>query len=67
MAFKDYYNILGAEKTASADEINKAYRKLARKYHPDVSKVADATERMSGLNEANDVLVIRKSASLTTR
>jgi curved DNA-binding protein len=56
MEFKDYYQALGVARTASADEIKKAYRKLARKHHPDVSKAADATERMAALNEANDVL-----------
>jgi len=56
MEFKDYYNALGVAKTASADDIKKAFRKLARKHHPDVSKVAGANERMAELNEANDVL-----------
>ncbi len=56
MEFKDYYKTLGLARTANGDEIKKAYRKLARKYHPDVSKAADATERMVELNEANAVL-----------
>ena len=56
MEFKDYYQILGVEKTASADDIRKAYRRLARKYHPDVSKEPDAAKRMSEVNEANTVL-----------
>ncbi|MDM0011930.1 DnaJ C-terminal domain-containing protein [Variovorax sp. J22P168] len=56
MDFKDYYKILGVERGASEDEVRKAYRKLARKYHPDVSKEPDAEVRMRDVNEANDVL-----------
>lgn len=56
MDFKDYYKALGIERTASDDEVRKAYRKLARKYHPDVSKEPDAQQRMRDINEANDVL-----------
>ena len=56
MDFKDYYQVLGVARDASADDIRKAYRRLARKYHPDVSKEPDAAERMSELNEANSVL-----------
>jgi curved DNA-binding protein len=54
--YKDYYAMLGVDKTASADDIKKAYRKLVRKYHPDVSKEADADARTKELNEAYGVL-----------
>jgi len=54
---KDYYEILGVKKTASADEIRKAFRKLARKYHPDVNPGdKSAEEKFKALSEANDVL-----------
>jgi curved DNA-binding protein len=56
MDFKDYYQVLGVGREASADEVKKAWRKLARKYHPDVSKQPDAAQRMSELNEAYAVL-----------
>jgi curved DNA-binding protein len=54
--FKDYYAVLGVARDASADDIKRAYRKLARKYHPDVSKEPDAAQRMSEVNEAYAVL-----------
>lgn len=56
MDFKDYYQMLGVAKDASAEDIKKAFRKLARKYHPDVSKEPDAEARMQEINEANAVL-----------
>jgi curved DNA-binding protein len=56
MDFKDYYSALGVARDAGGDDIRKAYRKLARKYHPDVSKEADADARMREINEARDVL-----------
>ncbi len=57
MAFVDYYKVLGIDKTASADDIKKAYRKLARKYHPDVNpNDNEAKQRFQEINEANEVL-----------
>src|ERR1700740_293450 len=54
---KDYYEILGVKKSASAEEIRKAFRKLARKYHPDVNPGDKAAEeKFKTLSEANDVL-----------
>ncbi len=56
MKFKDYYETLGIARTATQDEIKRAYRKLARKYHPDLSKLPDAEARFKELNEANEAL-----------
>jgi len=56
MDYKDYYKILGVERDVSQADLKKAYRKMARKYHPDVSKVSDAEERFKEVNEAYEVL-----------
>ena len=56
MEYRDYYKILGLERTASADQVKTAYRRLARKYHPDVSKEKNAEERFKEVQEAYEVL-----------
>src|SRR5208283_4393739 len=56
MKYKDYYAILGVDRAAGADDIKKAYRKLARQYHPDVSKEPNAEEKFKEINEAYGVL-----------
>jgi len=53
---KDYYDVLGVSRSASAEDIRRAYRKLARELHPDVNKAADAAERFNRVNEAYEVL-----------
>lgn len=56
MEFKDYYDVLGVKPDASEADIKAAYRKLARKYHPDKNKEAGAEEKFKAVNEANEVL-----------
>lgn len=56
VTYKDYYDILGVGRNATADEIKRAYRKLAVQYHPDRNKDADAHEKFSGIGEAYEVL-----------
>ena len=53
---KDFYKVLGVSKDATEDDITKAYRKLARKYHPDLNKTKEAEERFKDISEAYDVL-----------
>src|ERR1700743_278012 len=62
---KDYYGVLGIKKTANADEIRKAFRKLARKYHPDVNPGdKKAEEKFKEISEANDVLSDEKKRKI---
>ncbi len=60
MEFKDYYAILGVNKTASLDDIQRAYRKLARKYHPDVNQDPEAEDTFKDVGEAYEVLKDRE-------
>lgn len=56
MEYKDYYKVLGVSRSASADEVKRAYRKLARQYHPDKNKAKNAEDKFKDINEANEVL-----------
>src|SRR5688572_16460269 len=56
MEYKDYYKILGVSRDASAEDIKRAYRKLARQYHPDKNKAKGAEDKFKAANEANEVL-----------
>lgn len=56
VTYRDYYEILGIKRGAGQDEVQRAYRKLARKYHPDVSKVSNAEDKFKEINEAYEVL-----------
>ena len=56
MEYKDYYKVLGVDRDATQDDIKRAYRKLARKYHPDVSKEVDAEKKFKEVGEAYEVL-----------
>ena len=56
MEYKDYYQILGVKKDSTDSEIKSAYRKLARKYHPDINKTKEAEAKFKDINEAYEVL-----------
>ena len=56
MEYKDYYEIMGLDRDATQDEVKRTYRKLARKYHPDVSKETDAELKFKELGESYEVL-----------
>lgn len=64
MKYPDYYSVLGVPRTASAEEIQRAYRDLARKFHPDINKNKDAETRFKEINEAHEVLKDPKKRKL---
>ena len=64
MEYKDYYKILGVKKEASEQDIKRAYRTLARKYHPDVSKESNAEVKFKEVGEAYEVLKDTKKRSI---
>ena len=66
-AKRDYYEVLGVARNASQDEIKKAFRRLARQYHPDVNKEAGAAEKFKEINEANEVLSDPEKRSMYDR
>lgn len=63
---RDYYEVLGLSKGASEDEIKKAYRKLSKKYHPDINKEPDAEEKFKEVSEAYEILSDLQNALHTT-
>ena len=67
MAYRDYYSVLGVERGASHEDIQRAYKKLARKYHPDISKEPDAEDRFKELNNAYEVLKDEEKRKLYDR
>ena len=64
---RDYYEVLGVANQASPDEIKKAYRKLARQYHPDVSKEAESEAKFKEINEAYEILADEQKRSIYDR
>ena len=64
---RDYYEVLGVARGAAPDEIKKAYRRLARKYHPDVSEEADSEAKFKEINEAYEVLADEQKRGMYDR